>query len=169
MSIKIIEIKSPILDAAKIESLLLAKNARYVGQDHQIDTYFNVSKGRLKLRQGNIENTLIYYEREENPQAKKSLVKIQKMSHDTEGLKTILTEIHGVKTIVDKKRKIFFINNVKFHIDVVLGLGEFVEIEAIDEQNDFSESELKQQCDHYIEYLQLNRQKFIDQSYSDMV
>jgi adenylate cyclase class IV len=33
---------------------------------------------------------------------------------------------------VDKKREIYFINNVKFHIDTVDGAGSFIEIEAID-------------------------------------
>ena len=34
---------------------------------------------------------------------------------------------------MDKKREIYFIHNVKFHIDNVKNLGTFIEIEAIDE------------------------------------
>lgn len=33
---------------------------------------------------------------------------------------------------MDKLREIYFIENVKFHLDVVKGLGTFGEIEAID-------------------------------------
>ncbi|HFD33211.1 MAG TPA: CYTH domain-containing protein, partial [Gammaproteobacteria bacterium] len=52
------------------------------------------------------------------------------------GLPTVtftLTAALGIFKIVDKQRRIYFIGNVKFHIDEVKGLGSFVEIEAIDE------------------------------------
>jgi len=42
---------------------LLMLHPKFQGLDHQIDTYFNVQKGRLKLREGNIENSLINYDR----------------------------------------------------------------------------------------------------------
>ena len=35
----------------------------------------------------------------------------------------------GYKAVVDKRRKIYFIGNVKFHFDTVDGLGTFVEVE----------------------------------------
>ena len=51
---------------------LKAKNAEFKGTDDQTDTYFNVANGRLKLREGNIENNLIYYERNNQTAAKES-------------------------------------------------------------------------------------------------
>ena len=47
---------------------------------------------------------------------------------------------------MDKQREIYFIDNVKFHIDDVKELGAFMEIEAIDEQGKFTQAELQQQC-----------------------
>ena len=64
MAIKIIEIKAKSKTQEKVRDLLLANDAAFKGEDHQIDTYFNVANGRLKLREGNIENNLIHYIRE---------------------------------------------------------------------------------------------------------
>ncbi len=83
----------------------------------------------MKLREGNIENNLIFYERTNQAGPKNShfnLVKIE----DAKGLKEVLRKSIGIKVIVKKKREIYYINNVKFHIDEVPGLGSFVEIEA---------------------------------------
>lgn len=59
-----IEIKAKCSQPDKIRDFLKSQSAEFKGVDHQIDTYFKVNKGRLKLREGNIENNLIYYERE---------------------------------------------------------------------------------------------------------
>ena len=61
MSILNIEFKARAKDIAALEILLLQHNPSFIGEDHQIDTYFNVQVGRLKLREGNIENALIHY------------------------------------------------------------------------------------------------------------
>lgn len=42
-----------------VREILRSKFADFKGVDHQIDTYFKVNKGRLKLR--DIENFLVYY------------------------------------------------------------------------------------------------------------
>ncbi|MFT5647501.1 MAG: adenylate cyclase class 2, partial [Aureispira sp.] len=63
MSWKNVEIKAKCADIKVLEKILLEHQADYKGLDHQIDTYFNVPNGRLKLREGNIENALIHYDR----------------------------------------------------------------------------------------------------------
>ena len=111
---------------------LLALNPKYIGEDHQKDTYYNVNIGRLKLREGNIENALIWYNREDKSGAKQSDILLYKHSPH-EALKAILLKVNGVKVIVDKVRKIYFVDNVKFHFDTVKELGTFIEVEAIDD------------------------------------
>ena len=64
MNIKNFEFKAKVEDLEKYEKKLLTLNPKYQGLDHQIDTYFNAKFGRLKLREGNIENSLINYDRE---------------------------------------------------------------------------------------------------------
>ena len=75
----------------------------------------------------------------------------------------------GVKIVVDKKRKIYFIDNVKFHFDVVENLGTFMEVEAIDSKEEFTIEELKEQCDKYFDFFELTQNNIIDKSYSDLI
>jgi len=168
MDILNIEIKSKIDNAQRIRDILKIQGAEFKGVDHQIDTYFKVASGKLKLREGKIENSLIRYERIETKNLKKSNIVLQKLGKDNSGLKNILTEQLGVEVVVDKQREIYFIDNVKFHIDQVVTLGEFVEIEAIS-HGSFTEEELRSQCDKYIHLLDLKSSDFIDKSYSDMI
>ena len=63
---------------------------------------------------------------------KKSEVALYK-PNDNAQLKKVLSNALGIKVIIDKKREIYFIGNIKFHLDKVVGLGQLVEIEAISE------------------------------------
>jgi adenylate cyclase class IV len=124
MNIKNFEFKARVDSLEKYENKLLTLNPRFEGVDHQVDTYFNVSKGRLKLREGNIENSLIYYERENVADAKRSDIILFQFKPD-KALKEILALQLGIKVVVDKMRKIYFINNIKFHFDSVDAIGKF--------------------------------------------
>jgi adenylate cyclase, class 2 len=168
MNIKNFEFKAKVDDLAPYENKLLELLPKFKGTDHQIDTYFNVKKGRLKLREGNIENALINYERENSNESKQSAI-ILYQHEPNPALKNILTVQLGIKTIVDKTRKIYFIDNVKFHFDVVKDLGTFIEVEAIDTNDEFSIEQLKHQCDKYFLYFGLNKSQLIAKSYSDLV
>ncbi len=147
---------------------LLEYNADFKGMDHQIDTYFNVPNGRLKLREGNIENHLIHYHRKNQKGPKHSLVTLY-ASEPKSSLKKILKDSLGILIVVDKKREIYFIDNVKFHIDIVKGLGTFVEIEAIDRDGSISKEKLQEQCECYIRLFEINPEDLVDVSYSDLL
>ena len=163
-----IEFKATSSNNDGLEQLLLQHNPRYVGEDHQTDTYFNVTEGRLKLREGNIENALIHYVRENIAGSKSSHIILYKHEADA-NLKNILTTALGIKTVVDKKRKIYFINNVKFHFDTVAGLGTFVEVEAIDSDGSIGKEKLQKQCDFYAGVFKLLPTDYVDVSYSDLL
>jgi adenylate cyclase, class 2 len=158
--------RTPSLSAA--EQKLLLFSPKFMGEDNQTDTYFNVSLGRLKLREGNIENALIHYQRENSANAKQSDVILYRCSPD-KALKQILTKSLGVKVVVNKKRKIYFIDNVKFHFDIVTGLGSFIEVEAIDTAGERGTEELRKQCDKYAAILDIGPADYISESYSDML
>lgn len=163
-----IEIKAKSLELDRIRDILKSKNADFKGIDHQVDTYFKVNSGRLKLREGNIENHLIYYEREDKSGPKKSLVLLYKYNPD-QNLKEILTRSLGVLAVVNKHREIYFIDNVKFHLDNVKGLGYFVEIEAIDEDGSIGSEKLHEQCKHYLKLLNISKEDLLENSYSDLI
>src|SRR3989344_8793261 len=145
-----IEIKAKCNDHEKIRSILKSRKADFKGTDHQIDTYFKVNNGRLKLREGNIENFLVFYEREDKEGPKQSNVILFK-SDPKSSLKEILQTSLGALVIVDKQREIYFVENVKFHIDTVKNLGTFMEIEAIDSNGTIGKDKLQEQCQHYME------------------
>ena len=163
-----VEIKAKCRNISHIREILSKENARFIGLDHQIDTYFSVPNGRLKLRQGNIENALIHYQRDNIQGPKESQVKFYRLSKADE-LNDILKHALSILTVVDKQREIYFISNVKFHLDQVKGLGDFVEIEAIDDSGIYSAQDLQQQCTGYMEKFNIQQQDLISTSYSDML
>lgn len=168
MHVTNIEFKAKVAAIEPYENKLLTLDPVFKGLDHQIDTYFHVPHGRLKLREGNIENALINYDRADSTDAKESQVILYHHEPNT-ALKSILTKQLGVKVVVDKKRKIYFIDNVKFHFDVVQHLGTFIEVEAINRGGAFTTEALKAQCDHYFEFFGLSKDSVMAQSYSDML
>ncbi len=168
MAITNFEFKASVTDLEILEKKLLQLSPEFIGEDNQTDTYFAVSKGRLKLREGNIENALIYYERQDSSAAKQSdILLYQHEPHPS--LKDILIKVHGVKAIVRKQRRIYFIDNVKFHFDNVPELGTFIEVEAIDKDGNIGTDKLKQQCDTYASLFNIMPEDFIKFSYSDMI
>ena len=163
-----IEIKARTTERDRIREILKSNNADFIDVDHQVDTYFKVHSGRLKIREGNIENHLIYYDREDTSDLKKSTVILYKNNPDS-NLKEILTKCLGVLAVVDKYREIYFIENVKFHLDNVGGLGMFVEIEAIDKDGSIGNEKLLEQCKNYLNLLYISKEDLIASSYSDLL
>jgi adenylate cyclase class 2 len=162
------EFKAKTSRLDELEALLQQQNPRYVGEDAQKDTYFQVPHGRLKLREGNIENSLIHYHRHNIAGAKQSDVLLYE--HEPAPLlKSILTAALGIKVVVDKKRRIYFVENVKLHFDRVEGLGSFVEVEAIDLDGTIGIDKLKQQCRDYASFLAIDEDDYMSESYSDML
>lgn len=163
-----VEIKARCNDASFIRKYLHDQKAEFRGIDEQTDTYFNVNRGRLKLREGRIENNLIYYERANQAGPKQSHFKLVRVE-DPPGLKMALISSLGIKVVVKKTREIYYIKNVKFHIDEVPGLGSFVEIEAGNILADLNEEQLREQCKFYLDVFGIKEESLIQVSYSDML
>lgn len=163
-----IEIKAKTQNTDQIREILRSHKALEKGTDHQTDTYFNCSNGRLKLRQGNIEYSLIHYSRENQAGPKASHVHLYRPKPDPD-LKAVLVAAYGIWKEVVKAREIFFIENVKFHLDTVETLGTFVEIEAIDTDGNIGEAKLLGQCEHYMKLFGIQEEDLLSTSYSDMV
>jgi adenylate cyclase class IV len=66
-------------------------------------------------------------------------------------------------------RRIYFIENVKFHFDTIDELGTFVEVEAIDNTGNIGIEKLKEQCRKYAELFEIKSEDYISLSYSDMI
>lgn len=90
-------------------------------------------------------------------------------SDPNSSLKEILVKSLGVLVVVDKQREIYFIENVKFHIDTVKNLGTFMEIEAIDSDGNFTKEKLLKQCENYLQLFGILKSDLISVSYSDLL
>jgi predicted adenylyl cyclase CyaB len=102
-----------------------------LGELHQLDTYFRVPNGRLKLRQfSHPPAELIAYSRPDQAEAKASDYRIVKID-DADGLLAVLSSALGVWARVEKRRRVYLHDNVRIHLDEVAGLGRFIEFEAV--------------------------------------
>src|SRR6266508_914903 len=89
---------------------------------------------------------------------------ISKYSRSTS--KAIFQHDLGELVCVDKTREIYFIDSVKFHLDSVMNLGTFVEIEAIDIDGSIERDTLYTQCQKYISLFGIASDHLISHSYS---
>lgn len=168
MSILNIEIKARCKHPARIRKILKEHDASFKGTDHQTDTYFEVPEGRMKLRQGTIEQNLIFYRRPDSKTPKASDINLMPAEHPNE-LHALLDNALGTEVVVEKQREIYFIDNVKFHIDKVEKLGNFIEVEAIDEDGSIGEDKLREQCQYYLDLFDITEEQLVAESYSDML
>jgi len=169
MSYLNVEIKARCADPGTIREYLLSQGAELRGTDHQTDTYFKVPNGRLKLREGKFETKLIFDARPDQAGPKQSAFQLVKVP-DAAGLKKALASANGIKVVVEKIREIYYIRNVKFHIDNVPGLGSFVEIEAGNiTAPELDAQKLQEQCDFYLAAFGITENDLVEVSYSDLL
>lgn len=160
------EFKARLKDERRIRAALKKLRARFVGTDRQIDTYFRVHRGRLKLREGRIENALIFYLRSDAPRARPARIEMLLLPRRN-SMRSILSAGLGVLAVVDKRREIYFAGNVKIHLDRVRGLGEFVEVEAISRAGGLER--IRAQARKFQALFGIADSDIVPESYSDLV
>jgi predicted adenylyl cyclase CyaB len=164
-----VEFKARTTDLDAARTILAAENATGPDVDHQIDTYFRVPHGRLKLREGTVERALIHYDRPDTHGPKRSDVTLYPTGEDASALKAALTTALGVLAVVDKRREIYFVGNVKVHLDRVERLGAFIEVEAIADDTHQTEAVLRAQCEHLLDAFGVAGSDLVAVSYSDLL
>src|SRR5699024_1600806 len=120
------------------------------------------------LPEGTIENYLIHYRRPNKKGPKQADIILYKSVPEST-LKSILTAALETWVVVDKSREIYFIDNVKFHLDKVEKLGTFMEIEAIDTDGSVGKEKLRRQCAEYRALFGINEEDLVAVSYSDLL
>jgi predicted adenylyl cyclase CyaB len=165
---KNLEIKVNLNNPDKTINLvrLFCKGKRGIKQKQaQEDIYYKVNNGRLKLRIINRKTgNLIHYFRSNANGKKVSSYTISETNTPKE-LNKILSSLYGVLVKVKKVREITIINNVRIHVDKVIGLGNYLEIEII--FNSITSAE--KTMNGLIKGLELDEKKFIKVSYSDLL
>lgn len=128
-----------------VERQLDFLGATLIGQDHQTDTYFEVDQGKLKYRKGTIEHLITHYERKMEAGLERTVV----YRYDVDPAAELVDELMRTKRqvgVTKKTRKIFRWRNVKLHLDELADGMQYVEIEAIDRDNVFTDESLRAQC-----------------------
>lgn len=126
-----LEVKAVDPDPRATLEAALKFGAEDRGVLHQRDTYFHAVQGRLKLREAPPQPAeLIAYARVDLSGPKVSLYRIVQVA-DHIALADALTDALGVRCVVEKARRLLLWRNVRIHLDRVVGLGHFVELEAV--------------------------------------
>lgn len=111
----------------------LCRDSRYRFNAHlvQKDVFFNAKTGRLKVRLINGRKAeLIYYFRPDQKGPRKCAYIRVPVGGEPDEIIRILKSIAGFVGIVEKKRTVYYHENVRIHIDRVKKLGDFIELEA---------------------------------------
>ena len=126
-----IEIKARYPNLSKARNIALKLKATFVGHDRQVDTFYKVPNGRLKVRESSLKGgQLIPYLRP-NVRGPKTSQYVVIHLPDIAKTKVMLKELLGLEGRVEKKRELYLLGNVRIHLDRVKGLGNFLEFEAV--------------------------------------
>jgi adenylate cyclase, class 2 len=125
-----VEIKARCADAAAAARVVAAAGAVWERAIEQVDTYFNVNDGRLKLRRADgVDQALIFYRRPDESAPKVSRYEVIPLAPDQQ-IGPVLEQALGIKTVVRKRRELWHLDNIRIHLDQVEGLGSFIEFEV---------------------------------------
>lgn len=163
----LVELKARYEDLGKARALLTG--AERLGTFRQTDTYFSLGERRLKLRavDGRKEGQLVYYERPDRGGVKESLVLLADLP-DAAVVLDILRRAFPVLAEVRKTREVYRFQDVQVHLDVVEGLGKFLEFEKV-VSGDAEEKDGRAQLEALAGYFQIGPEDQMASSYSDLL
>ena len=115
-----IEIKARVADLPRTQALAAAISDTPPQTLQQRDTFFRCGNGRLKLREFETgASELIFYDRANVTGAKQSDYEIAQVA-DPDALRH-----------VEKTRVLYLVGQTRVHLDSVVGLGDFLELEVV--------------------------------------
>lgn len=165
---KNLELKVSVNNFEEIINGLKKMGAKFSGTLNQKDVYYKIGGGRLKTREINGKNfELIYYRRPNVKNSKFSNIKILRFSKsEFKILKKTLDNVFGRKSVVEKKRQLWLFQHTRIHLDKVVGLGNFLELETVVKNINLMKA--KKEHREVIKFLKLDKYKKESKSYGDM-
>ncbi|CAJ1786391.1 hypothetical protein KOPIIPEJ_00594 [Aeromonas dhakensis] len=159
---------------AKIESieLLLPKALTIADQGpveiEQDDTFFRCDAGRLKLRIFSPSaGELIFYRRADQQGPKESFYQLTP-THEPDRLRETLSLAWGQIGRVQKKRTLLLVGRTRIHLDRVQGLGHFLELEVVLEEDEPLEAGM-QEANDIMAQLGVEPSRLIEGAYLDLL
>jgi adenylate cyclase, class 2 len=125
-----IELKARSGNLSAAEKVAIGLGAQPQGLLIQTDTYFNVSNGRLKLRELGQSTELIWYNRPNSLDPRDCNYYVIPIPEPI-ATKAALGQALGIPGEVRKRRMLYLWENVRIHLDEVTDLGSFIEFEAV--------------------------------------
>lgn len=161
-----IELKARLRDRDQALAACKSIGASFEGDIQQTDIYFPVRKGRLKLRETDPgEDYLVFYLRPDLSSPKGCYYLIQPVSRS---IRPILVASLGALAIVEKTRTLFLWQNVRIHLDLVKGLGSFIEFEAVLSEN-HDDDDGYRKLDYLQQVFSLTPEDLVQTSYLEMM
>ena len=163
-----IEIKSAVPDLGTVRRAALSLTSTPPETISQIDTFFVVPRGRLKVRQfADGSGELISYTRPDQSGPKLSSYSIVP-SDDAGALVEILAKLAPIRGRVVKSRELFLVGRTRVHLDQVEMLGSFVELEVVLRDGESAESGMREAVS-LMERLGIAADALIPDAYVDLL
>jgi len=164
-----IEIKARLRDVEAAARTAQELGARGMGADRQVDTYFRVPTGRMKLRESLFTGEqLILYLRPDEPGPKRADYEVIPVPKGGRA-KELLEALFGVEVVVEKVRRLFVVGDTRIHLDTVAGLGDFLELEAVYLHGDATaERAARLDVDRLMRVLDVREDDLVPHSYREL-
>ena len=129
------EIKAFCPDFVPVRRILRESGASFIETKRQLDCYYRLpdleseaGTRRFKLRSENEKTELIYYRDHHETGTRISEFQLWQMPNRE--VLEVLDAVLGVRVVVRKKRELWHLDNIKFNLDCVEGVGQIFELEA---------------------------------------
>lgn len=134
----------------------------------QDDTFFTCPNGRMKLRAFSAENgELIFYRRADQQGPKESFY-VRSPTASPDSLREAMSLAYGQVGRVQKKRTLFMVGRTRVHLDDVLYLGHFLELEVVLAEGESAEMGIAE-AHRLMAVLGVDPAQLIDRAYVDLL
>jgi predicted adenylyl cyclase CyaB len=163
-----IEIKAHIPSVAAVLELTAALADEGPTEIEQDDTFFECRTGRLKLRTfADGTGELIFYRRTDEHGPKESFY-VRTPTAAPHSLREALALAYGVVGRVRKHRTLFIAGRTRIHLDVVEGLGSFLELEVVLREDESADAGVRE-AQALMQRLGVKPSELIDRAYVDLL
>jgi predicted adenylyl cyclase CyaB len=163
-----IEIKAHIRSVAAVLERAAALADEGPTEIEQDDTFFECRTGRLKLRTFTDDTgELIFYRRTDEHGPKESFY-VRTPTAAPDSLREALALAYGVVGRVRKHRTLFIAGRTRIHLDVVAGLGSFLELEVVLREDESADAGVRE-AQALMQRLGVKPSELIDRAYVDLL
>jgi predicted adenylyl cyclase CyaB len=163
-----IEIKARVADLDALAAKAATIAAAGPVESAQDDTFFSCDSGRLKLRTfSDGTGELIFYRRA-NERGPKESFYVRSPTAAPKLLREALSLAYGEIGNVIKHRTLFLVGRTRLHLDKVEGLGQFLELEVVLDDDEPAESGARE-ARRLMEELGIEAQQLVECAYIDLL